>query len=237
MSRFFSGSHLSHPGAPRPAKDPSTHPQAERKAGRITGRCSSDQKLERRGVPIPIVGVHVQNSPMTHQAPARRAHVPRRRSGRNQTAAEQPEPSRRFGRARMSPSAAYIPASFSRIPASLAARSASGSLFAESFQSVLKNLCGSPGFKPPCGRIRRQPQVLDGTLPIAPLLEMASQFTSADSLNSWTIVYRDASTPVTNWSQTTYGANGARTVTTTAPDNSYTISTYQVRAPCLGYSL
>ena len=56
---------------------------------------------------------------------------------------------------------------------------------------------------------------------------VSTEETSADSLNSWTIVYRDASTPVTNWSQTTYGANGARTVTTTAPDNSYTISTYQ----------
>ena len=47
-----------------------------------------------------------------------------------------------------------------------------------------------------------------------------------DGLQSWQTQYRDASTPVTSHSQTVYGANGVRTVTTTAPDNSYTISVY-----------
>ncbi len=47
-----------------------------------------------------------------------------------------------------------------------------------------------------------------------------------DGLQSWQTQYRDASTLVTAQSQTAYGANGVRTVTTTAPDNSYTISVY-----------
>jgi RHS repeat-associated protein len=48
--------------------------------------------------------------------------------------------------------------------------------------------------------------------------------TSTDGLKSWQTQYRDAATPVTSQSQTIYGAN--RTVTTTAPDNSYAISVY-----------
>jgi RHS repeat-associated protein len=47
-----------------------------------------------------------------------------------------------------------------------------------------------------------------------------------DGLQSWQTQYRDPGTPVTSHSQTAYGANGLRTVTTTAPDNSYTISVY-----------
>ena len=50
---------------------------------------------------------------------------------------------------------------------------------------------------------------------------------SVDGLQSWQTQYRDANTSVTNQSQTTYGGSGTRSVTTTAPDNSYTISTYQ----------
>ncbi len=48
--------------------------------------------------------------------------------------------------------------------------------------------------------------------------------TSTDGLKSWQTQYRDATTPVTSQSQTIYGAN--RTVTETAPDNSYAISVY-----------
>ena len=47
---------------------------------------------------------------------------------------------------------------------------------------------------------------------------------STDGLNTWQTVYRDASTPVVSHSQTLPGTS--RVVTTTAPDNSYTISTY-----------
>jgi RHS repeat-associated protein len=49
---------------------------------------------------------------------------------------------------------------------------------------------------------------------------------SADGLQSWQTQYRDPNTAVNSSSQTTYGANGARSVTTTAPDNSYSIITY-----------
>jgi len=49
---------------------------------------------------------------------------------------------------------------------------------------------------------------------------------SVDGLQTWQTQYRDANTPVTSQSQTVYGANGTRTITTTAPDNSYTISAY-----------
>jgi RHS repeat-associated protein len=49
---------------------------------------------------------------------------------------------------------------------------------------------------------------------------------STDGLQSWQTQYRDVNTPVTSHSQTTYGANSTRTVTTTAPDNSYSITAY-----------
>ncbi len=48
--------------------------------------------------------------------------------------------------------------------------------------------------------------------------------TSTAGLNTWQSVYRDATTAVTTSSQTAPGST--RVVTTTAPDNSYTISTY-----------
>jgi RHS repeat-associated protein len=47
------------------------------------------------------------------------------------------------------------------------------------------------------------------------------------SVQSWQTQYRDPSTAVTSHSQTTYGANGTRTVTATSADGSYTTSTYQ----------
>jgi RHS repeat-associated protein len=53
--------------------------------------------------------------------------------------------------------------------------------------------------------------------------------TSTDGLKSWQTQYRDASTAVTSQTQTAYGAN--RTVTATAPDNSYTISVYSSGRP------
>jgi RHS repeat-associated protein len=51
---------------------------------------------------------------------------------------------------------------------------------------------------------------------------------SVDGLKSWQTAYRDlnSGTPVTSSSQTTNGGTGSRTVTTTAPDGSYTISAY-----------
>lgn len=45
---------------------------------------------------------------------------------------------------------------------------------------------------------------------------------SADGLQSWSISYG-----LTNHTQTAYGGNGQRTVTTTRPDGSYTVSQYQ----------
>ena len=53
-----------------------------------------------------------------------------------------------------------------------------------------------------------------------------SQVTVA-GLESWQTQYRDPSTAVTSHSQTAYGANGLRTVTTSAPDGSYTVATNQ----------
>ena len=50
---------------------------------------------------------------------------------------------------------------------------------------------------------------------------------SVDGLQSWQTRYRDPNTSVTSHSQTTYGGNGARSVSTVAPDGSYTTSTYQ----------
>ena len=50
---------------------------------------------------------------------------------------------------------------------------------------------------------------------------------SVEGLQSWQTQYRDVNTSVTNHSQTTYGFSGTRTVTNTAPDNSYTVATYQ----------
>jgi len=49
---------------------------------------------------------------------------------------------------------------------------------------------------------------------------------STDGLQSWKTQYRDATTAVTNHTQTSYGSAGARTVTNTAPDGSYTVSLY-----------
>lgn len=48
--------------------------------------------------------------------------------------------------------------------------------------------------------------------------------TSTNGLTSWQTQYRDIGTAVTNKSQTAYAAN--RTVTSTAPDNSYIVSVY-----------
>lgn len=48
--------------------------------------------------------------------------------------------------------------------------------------------------------------------------------TSADGLNSWETQYRDAGTAVTTRTQTVPGVS--RTVTTTAPDGSYTVNNY-----------
>jgi hypothetical protein len=45
-------------------------------------------------------------------------------------------------------------------------------------------------------------------------------------LQAWQTQYRDPNTPVTSHSQTVYGANGARSLTNTAPDNSYTVNAY-----------
>ncbi len=49
---------------------------------------------------------------------------------------------------------------------------------------------------------------------------------SVDGLQSWNTSYAGL-TAQTFHSQTVYGSGGARTVTATAPDNSYTVSTYQ----------
>ena len=48
---------------------------------------------------------------------------------------------------------------------------------------------------------------------------------STDGLQSWQTRYRDSSTPVTTHAQTVYSGTN-RTVTVTAPDNSYTITRY-----------
>jgi len=48
---------------------------------------------------------------------------------------------------------------------------------------------------------------------------------STDDLTNWQTVYRDAGTPVTATSQTSYSGNSRSTITT-APDGSYTISAY-----------
>jgi RHS repeat-associated protein len=56
------------------------------------------------------------------------------------------------------------------------------------------------------------------------LLAMSEQ--SVDGLKSWQTVYRDASTAVQSSSVTSYGGGGARTVTATNPDGSYTISLF-----------
>jgi RHS repeat-associated protein len=48
---------------------------------------------------------------------------------------------------------------------------------------------------------------------------------SVDGLRSWQINYRDANTALTNQTVTSYASN-LRTVTSTAPDGSYTINTY-----------
>ena len=50
--------------------------------------------------------------------------------------------------------------------------------------------------------------------------------TSTDGLQSWQTQYRDVSTPVTNQTQTAYGQSGVRTVTSTAPDGSYSLTVY-----------
>jgi RHS repeat-associated protein len=70
-------------------------------------------------------------------------------------------------------------------------------------------------------RRSRQYVWLDGqsTGTLASLME-----TSADGLNTWQTQYRDTSTAVTTHSQTVPGVS--RTVTTTAPDNSYTVNIY-----------
>jgi len=53
---------------------------------------------------------------------------------------------------------------------------------------------------------------------------MATSEASTDGLKSWQTKYRDTSTPVISARQISYGTN--RTVTTTAPDGSYTIDLY-----------
>ena len=49
---------------------------------------------------------------------------------------------------------------------------------------------------------------------------------STNGLQMWHTVYRDASTPVTTYSQTTHGQDGNRTNRVTAPDGSYTVNAY-----------
>ena len=51
--------------------------------------------------------------------------------------------------------------------------------------------------------------------------------TTTSGLKSWSTVYRDGSTPVTTVTETVYGPNGSRTVTTTNPDGSSTVNAYQ----------
>jgi len=50
--------------------------------------------------------------------------------------------------------------------------------------------------------------------------------TSVEGLTNWQTAYRDASTPVTNLTQTSYASGGSRTTIVIAPDNSYTINTF-----------
>jgi hypothetical protein len=50
--------------------------------------------------------------------------------------------------------------------------------------------------------------------------------TTTTGLKTWQTVYRDSATPVTTLTETAYGANGARTVTTTAPDGSSVVRAY-----------
>ncbi|NLH72829.1 MAG: RHS repeat protein, partial [Verrucomicrobia bacterium] len=54
----------------------------------------------------------------------------------------------------------------------------------------------------------------------------AMTLTSTSGLKTWSIVYRDGSTPVTTTTETVYGANGTRTVTTTNPDGSSVVRTF-----------
>jgi RHS repeat-associated protein len=69
---------------------------------------------------------------------------------------------------------------------------------------------------------------------------VSSTESSTDGLNTWQTQYRDTSTAATTHMQTSYSSPN-RTVTTTAPDNSYTVSTYSygrlvsaIRYDCTG---
>ena len=74
--------------------------------------------------------------------------------------------------------------------------------------------------------VRRSRSYVWSTLNVDAMTLVSTTESTLDGLQSWQTQYRDASTPVTSHSQTAYGANGVRTVTSTAPDNSYTISVY-----------
>ena len=58
--------------------------------------------------------------------------------------------------------------------------------------------------------------------------------TSTAGLNTWNMIWNNG-LAVTSQSATVYALNGYRYVTNTAPDNSYTLSTYRSRAVALGH--
>lgn len=72
-------------------------------------------------------------------------------------------------------------------------------------------------------RIRNYAHLIDNSGSFD-LLSMSEQ--SVDGLQSWQTTYRDASTPVQESTASSYGSGGARTVTSTSPDGSYSISLY-----------
>ncbi|MDH7501951.1 MAG: hypothetical protein QHJ82_04445 [Verrucomicrobiota bacterium] len=54
----------------------------------------------------------------------------------------------------------------------------------------------------------------------------SATLTGISSLKSWDIVYRDSATPVVTCTETVHGQNGARTITTTAPDGSAIVKAF-----------
>ncbi|MBP8261691.1 MAG: hypothetical protein KA118_18735 [Verrucomicrobia bacterium] len=61
-------------------------------------------------------------------------------------------------------------------------------------------------------------------------MEVPTQ-TAVSGLKSWQTSYRDSATAVTTVTESTYGTNGTRTVTVTAPDGSSVVSVYSYGRP------
>ena len=63
------------------------------------------------------------------------------------------------------------------------------------------------------------------------ILTNAMTQTAVSGLKSWQTSYRDSATAVTTVTESTYGTNGTRTVTVTAPDGSSVVSVYSYGRP------